>query len=78
MFTMKIPSINAASVRLMVIENSFSVSVVFLMMLNTQILPIENEIPIRMNHIFKNQNSVRKGMLKLQTAQINNEKANER
>ena len=78
MFTMKIPSIKAASVRLMVIENSFSVSVVFLMMLNTQILPIENEIPIRMNHIFKNQNSVRKGMLKLQTAQINNEKANER
>ena len=78
MFTMKIPSINAASVRLMVIENSFSVSVVFLMMLNTQILPIENEIPIRMNQIFKNQNSVRKGMLKLQIVQINNAKANER
>ena len=78
MFTMKIPSIKAASVRLMVIENAFSVSVVFLMMLNTQILPIENEIPIRMNHIFKNQNSVRKGMLKLQTVQINNAKANER
>ena len=78
MFTMKIPSIKAASVRLMVIENSFSVSVVFLMMLNTQILPIENEIPIRMNHIFKNQNSVRKGMLKLQKVQINNANANER
>ena len=78
MFTMKIPSIKAASVRLMVIENSFSVSVVFLMMLNTQILPIENEIPIRMNHIFKNQNSVKNGMLKLQTVQINNAKANER
>ena len=78
MFTMKIPSIKAASVRLMVIENSFSVSVVFLMMLKTQILPIENEIPIRMNHIFKNQNSVKKGILKLQTAQINNAIASER
>ena len=78
MFTMKIPSIKAASVRLMVIENSFSVSVVFLMMLKTQILPIENEIPIRTNQIFKNQNSVRKGMLKLQIVQINKAKANER
>jgi hypothetical protein len=62
----------------MVIENSFSVFVVFLMMLKTQILPIENEIPIRINQIFRNQNSVRKGMLKLQTVQINNAIANER
>ena len=78
MFTMKIPSIKAASVRLIVIENSFSVSVVFLMMLNTQILPIEKEIPIRTNQIFKNQNSVKNGILKLQTAQINNAIASER
>ena len=78
MFTMKIPSIKAASVRLIVIENSFSVSVVFLMMLNTHILPIENEIPIRTKKKNKNQNSVRKGMLKLQIVQINNAKANER
>ena len=48
------------------------------MMLKTHILPIENEIPIRTNQIFKNQNSVRKGMLKLQIVQINNAIASER
>ena len=45
------------------------------MMLNTQILPIENEIPIRMNHIFKTKIQLRNGMLKLQTVQINNAKS---
>ena len=78
MFTMKIPSIKAASVLLIVTEKSFSLDVVFLMMLKTHILPIENEIPIRTNQIFKNQNSVKNGILKLQTAQINNAIASER
>jgi hypothetical protein len=57
----------------MVLENSFSVSEIFLIIVKTQILPIENEIPIKINQTLRNQNSLKKGTLKLHIAQTINE-----
>ena len=71
-FTINTPSIKAASVLLIILEKSFSLSEIFLIILKTQILPIEKEIPIKINQIFRNQNSLTKGMVKLHNVQIIN------